>query len=156
MLKLRDVVNSVCDYLEKTEGYKIPSRWPGHLTIFANHPDGGRLILDAYGENLWVTEKQTGPRGTAPDKVMNEQESLDCVARAFLKAACKLDGNSRQDGDIIAMAFPFTNSFWKYLKPLKGTLDRLGIVIFFVGGDKSVMKYDSNQPSHPPRLPLEA
>src|SRR5438309_464879 len=116
MLKRRDVLQAVFDYLER-EGYSVPNRWTKQFsdspqeklansqeqrvlrTMIATHPDKGRLLIEGFGE----TSKPTSERGLGKrdvdDRVMNESESFTCVSRAFHGAACRRFSRDKQAGD---------------------------------------------------------
>ena len=58
--------------------------------------------------------------------------------RPFYTAAC-LHGQHHGNGDVIASAFPNTDLHRKYPKPLEPVLDSLGITVYFVRRDRSVL-----------------
>lgn len=133
MLWARDVLSAASNYLEQSEGCEFVARWP--LNAVANHPDRTRILLSAYGENLPIASNNKRQEG----RVMDEDETRVCVSCAYHAAGCKLSKEC-QEGDVVVMAFPHTHSFWKYLRPLKGALDQLGIRVLLVRGDLSVVE----------------
>jgi hypothetical protein len=149
MLKRRDVLQPVFDYLEREE-YEVPNRWTKQFSdspqeqrasrsIIATHPQKGRLLIEAYGETAKPVFGRAGSK--VEDKVMDENETFTCVSRAIHGAACRRFSRDMQEGDTIALCFPYTHSFWKYLRPAKDALDRLGIVVYLVRGDQSVVRF---------------
>lgn len=127
MLKQGHTHGSICEFLRQQE-YEIPPA-PPHITIVASHRDKPTLLVDCYGEDV------PPPRGPTtskklPEKVMNEQETLICVSKAYHKATCKrFDCN---DGEQVGFVFPCSHSFVKYLSPIQPALAVLGIRLFLV------------------------
>lgn len=141
MLKTRSLVNAVCDDLE-TNGYVIPSRWPPQPGIICLHKEKSRLILDCHGEEFYLPPSQRKSKHEQV-RAMDEQEAAHCFALSFVKAASRLYGNDwkAEQDDILGLVFPYTESFWRPIKPLKEAVDKLGIALLLVRPDHSVMKY---------------
>jgi|SRR5581483_1103314 len=134
MLTRRDVLTAVLDY-RQANGDEVPRTWPVSDTILAiNSQKGTRLLINAYGEEA------------------TEDKTFTCVARALHHAACKLYEKERRCGDIIALAFPYTHSFWENVKPLRKALNRLGITCFLVRPNRSVFVCTEGTPRPGPLL----
>jgi hypothetical protein len=158
MLKRRDVLQPVFDFLER-EGYSVPNRWTKQFSdspqeklansqeqrvlrsIIATHPEKGTLLIEAYGETSKPTLERGSGKRDVEDRVMNESESFTCVSRAIHGAACRRFSRDKQADDTIVLCFPHTHSFWKYLRPAKDALGLLGIVVYLVRGDQSVVRF---------------
>lgn len=152
MLKRRDVLQAVFDYLEREEGYEVPNRWTKQFaddsqeqrasrSIIATHPEKGRLWIEAYGETARPPLSRSLSKREIEDRVMDEDETFTCVSRAIHGAACRRFSRDKQEGDTIVLGFPHTHSFWKYLRPAKDALIQLGIVVYLVRGDQSVVRF---------------
>jgi hypothetical protein len=139
MLEARDVLWTVCDYLEKEERYEIGDRRSPNGTVIAKHPEKGRLLINAYGEKFKSVSQRDRAQRAGEDRAMNELETWDCVSRALHGAGCRLYSEMLGEGDRVVLCFPHTHSFWKYLRPLKGALEQLGVTVFLVRGDNSVV-----------------
>lgn len=151
MLKTKPLVFAVCDELEK-DGYVIPSRWPPHLGITCLHKERSRLILDCHGEEFYLPPWERKAKREQQVRAMNEQEVAHCLALSFHKAACRMYGDDWQaeHDDTLGLVFPYTESFWRLIKPLKEAVDKLGIALLLVRADHSVMKYALSH--HTPKI----
>lgn len=134
MLVQTNVLLAVCSYLRQ-RGYQTRCRFAEAAQ--ATHPERKTLLISVYGENFEQPPHSKEKR-QFPSRPMTEEETLDCVAKAYYKAGSMLFAPDRRGNEILALAFPFTDSFWKHLKYLREVLDRLGIVVFLVRGDSSV------------------
>lgn len=136
MLTENDIVDAVCAYLEK-EGYAILQKCSTiqqGIDIIAKHPrQTGRLLIEAKG----ATSSREGSERFG--KGFTDNQIWDRVAKGFYTAV-RLYGERASDGDTVGMAFPDGPRFQKYLAPIKPFLDKVGIVIFLVSEDRSVIK----------------
>jgi hypothetical protein len=139
LLTENEVISAVCDHLA-ANGFKIvrtantKERGPD---IVAKHPDGsGHLWIEAKGE----TSARHGSAGFG--KPFTSAQVPDHVGAAFYKAAC-LYGEHHGNGDSVALAFPDTVLHRKHWKPIKPTLDLLGITTYLVQKDRSVLAEDA-------------
>lgn len=124
MLNATDVMYRVCDF-KTAEGFLIPSEKKAYQTIELTHPERGKLQLNCYGEN----------RDRKDGLSLTEQETFTLVSRAIHGAMC------RNDSGVVgrvALAFPGTDSFYKYLRPVRNILAQLNIDVYLVRGDGSV------------------
>jgi hypothetical protein len=130
-----DVVAAVCGHLQAA-GYHILQRCrttERGIDIIAERPSQpGRLLIEAKGG----TAARAGSRRFG--KAFNRQQVLNRVAKGFYTAGCLCSSN-RTGGDRVGLALPDTEWFRDYLNRVKVVLDALGITVFLVKEDRSVV-----------------
>jgi hypothetical protein len=135
MLTENDVIDAVCKYLE-AHGHRIVSRCDtaqrGIDIVAARQGGLGRLLVEAKGET------SADSKSARFGKAFNNAQVRDHVANAFYTGVCLHSENHRK-GDAVALAFPETSLHRKYLEPIKPVLDSLGIAIYIVRRDGSVI-----------------
>lgn len=135
MLDENGIITAVCDYLERSEGYIITQRLSTTqkgIDIIAKHPNHpGQLLIEAKGG--------TSSRAGSPKfgEEYNSTKVLDRVSKGFYTVAqlhveCK-------DEDNVALACPDTKDFRKFLDPIKPILNELGIKVYLVQEDRTVI-----------------
>jgi hypothetical protein len=135
MLTENDVIEAVCNYLD-AHGYKILSRCDTTqrgMDIIAARPGGvGRLLVEAKGET------SADSKSARFGKPFNNAQVRDHVANAFYTGAC-LCAEHRRVGDTVALAFPDNALHRKHVGPIKPVLDSLGITVYSVRKDRTVV-----------------
>jgi hypothetical protein len=135
MLDDTDVAEAVShDLLMK--GYSILRKHRADhndVDIVARSPETGtKLFISAAG----VASSQAGREKLA--EVYTESQLFHCVSRG-IHSALRIHGDYKFiPGDQIALAFPDTPGFRKYLSAEKPVLDSFGIKVFLVTEKKGV------------------
>ncbi|SRR5258706_15542022 len=132
MLTENDVVDAVAAYLSSL-GYTVESKcttFERGVDIVALHgTTGRRLRVDAKGGTS--SKDYTDRFG----KRFNGGQVRSHVSRALYEAAVMLGA---YPGDEVALALPDDEHHRRRVDAIRAVLDRLAIVVFFVGDDRSV------------------
>jgi hypothetical protein len=135
MLEDLDVAAAVSHDLLK-KGYSILRKCRADrndVDIVARLPEtGAKLFISAAG----VASSRAGREKLA--EVYTESQLFHCVSRG-IHSAFRIHGDHKFiPGDQIALAFPDTPGFRKYLNAEKPVLDSFGIKVFLVTEEKNV------------------
>jgi hypothetical protein len=136
MLDENDVIETVSAYLQK-RGYTIlrkSRKDPRGVDIVVRDPESkSRLMISATG----IAPSKAG-RGKL-EKSYTESQVFYCVTRAVYSALRTHGTNQFKPGDQIALAFPDSPGFRKYLSAEKAVLDSLAVKIFLITEEKKVI-----------------
>jgi hypothetical protein len=135
MLGDSDIATAVSHHLLK-EGYSILRKRRADrndVDIIARLPEtGAKLFISAAG----VASSKVGREKLS--EVYTESQLFHCVSRG-IHSALRIHGDFKFiSGDQIALAFPDTPGFRKYLAAEKAVLDSFGIKVFLVTEEKNV------------------
>ncbi len=133
MLYEDDIVGAVCEYLIG-RGFEIERKCAAKDRgddIVARHPTGWRLYVEAKGEGSSAEGSNRYGRTFDSGQVRHN------VSVAFYRAAVTRDLGDGA-GRVAAMAFPDGPEFRKRVAAVAPSIRRLGLVVFWVGGDRSV------------------
>ena len=137
MLTENDVVQAVAAYLTQN-GYRIESALStderGIDIVAINLKTERRLLVEAKGG---TSSKAHTARFGNP---FNSGQALSHVSRAFYTAAT-LRQKYVANHDEIALAFPEDSNHRALVDNISTALQALNIIVFFVGEDRSVTKY---------------
>ena len=136
MLDKSDVATAVSHHLLE-EGYSILRKRPAarnDVDIIARLPEtGAKLFISASG----VASSKAGREEMA--EIYTESQLFQCISRG-IRSALRIHGDYKFiSGDQIALAFPDTPGFRKYLAAEKPVLDSFGIKVFLVAEEKNVV-----------------
>src|SRR5882672_8737020 len=131
MLLESDVIEAACRELER-RGYIIGQRLQAHehgCDIIAHKHQGVRstLMIEAKGETS--SRAGSGRHGHAFDS----RQVTSHVARAVYTALVHLSGSSEDIG--AGLALPATEFHLRTVAAVRPMLERLGVVLFWVGAD---------------------
>jgi hypothetical protein len=135
MLDENDVVKAVVEHL-KQQGFMVQFLHTTQrgIDIIANHRISGELI---FVEAKGGTSSRVGsPRY---GKVYDKSQVFDRVAKGIY-TLLQMHGNRKNDNDEFALAVPDTLLFNEYLKPIKDSLNTLGLKVFLVNESKEVVQ----------------
>lgn len=128
MLDENQVVSAVCTHLTNG-GYQIIQQLGTTnqgIDIIATPPNGSnRLLIEAKGG----TSSRVG--SARYGKPYDENQVFDRVGKGFFTAGC-LYSQYQKAGDQVALAFPDSVLFRKYLTTVKPALRTLGIDVYLV------------------------
>lgn len=136
MLDENEIVDAVCNYLV-AKGYTIIERLrttQHGIDITAKQSsETGRLLIEAKGGTS--TRLGSARFGRSYDT----SQVFDRVAKGLYTAA-KMRCEHWKNNDKVALAFPDTDTFRKYVDPISPVLKKLEISVFVVSPDKRVVK----------------
>lgn len=133
-LNENQVVDAVCEFLEskgvaveqrcttKQKGTDIVARRPGSVH---------KLLIEAKGG----TSADPSSRKYGEDYV--NKKVYDVVAKAFYAGVC-LRSDPEHEVDEVALAFPLTDLFLRYVEPLAPALIKMSIGMILVSPDRGV------------------
>jgi len=133
VLNENEIVDAMCRYLEN-QGYEIQEKCSTKqkgVDIVAKHARLGHLRIEAKGGTSTFSGSARFGKEFSPSQV------IDRVAKGFYTAACM----SHQNADTVALAFPDSLLFRKYLEKLRPSAKKLSIKIFLVRRDSSVTEF---------------
>ena len=134
MLYEDDIVEAVRDYLQH-RGFTVTQCCRSIQRgddIIATHPSGLELCIEAKGE--------TGSRkgSSRYGRVFTRSQVLVHVGQAFYRAAAMLQQASAGQLRRVGIALPDNEHHRERITAIEGTLERLGIVVFWVQPDRRV------------------
>ena len=133
-LNENQVVDAVCEFLEsngaaveqrcttKQKGTDIVARRPG---------SAHKLLIEAKGGT------STDPSSKKYGEDYVSKKVYDVVAKAFYGGIC-LRSDPEHEGDEVALAFPLTDLFLRYVKPLAPALVKMNIGLILVSPDRAI------------------
>ena len=133
MLDESDVIEAVSRHLLE-KGYAIIEKSGTDVDIIARKPEsGGKILISAAG----VARSKAG-RGKL-EASYAESQIFRSVTKSLYSALTMNKADEFSTGDRIALAFPDTPAFRRYLNAEKPVMDSLGIKIFLVTEEKDVV-----------------
>ena len=137
-----EIVAAVCDHLT-TIGYQIlerrHTREQGVDIVAKNPEEGGKLFIEAKGG----TSSRTGSARFG--KEYSVVQVRYCVAQGVF-TGLHMRCNHPDQSDKIALAFPDTVKFRKYLKQVEPALGKLEIGVYLVKPDRSICSFEQEDP----------
>jgi len=130
MLFESDVISAVCDYLEKNNFkiiQKLNENQKGDDIIAVNNLKK-KIYIEAKGE----TSSKKGSNRFG--KEFNSSQKKAHVSQALYRAIKMKETNNSLAG----MAFPETKEHISLIEPIKKTLQKVGIEVFWVKADRTV------------------
>jgi hypothetical protein len=133
-LNENQVVDATCEFLESngvTVEQRCTTKQKG-IDIIARRPGSVRkLLIEAKGGT------STDPSSKKYGEDYVSRKVYDVVAKAFYAGVC-LRSDPEHEGNEVALAFPSTDLFLRYVKPLAAALIRMSIGLMLVSPDRTV------------------
>jgi hypothetical protein len=128
------VVDAVCVFLERNSvavEQRCTTKQKGTDIIGRRRGSVRTLLIEAKGGTSTDPSSKKYGEDYVPKKV------YDVVAKAFYAGVC-LRCDPRHEGDEVALAFPLTDQFLRYVKPLEPARTKMNIGLFLVSPDRTV------------------
>lgn len=134
MLTENDVIDAVCDYLERHK-YRVENKLTtsekGVDIVVVHEETGAEFLIEAKGE----TSSKEGTKRFG--KSFNSAQVKVHVAEAFFQAARVLP-NGPSTSRRVAIALPDTSLHRNYVGEIRYAIERLGIEVLFVDENRIV------------------
>ncbi len=135
MLDENDVIDAVCNHLEKCEWeivQKLNTTEKGIDIIAKNKTTGKKIFVEAKGG----TSSKAGSNRYG--KTYTRSQVFDRVAKGFFTAAKLKEQYENSHSEKVCLALPSTKNFREYIDQISQALLKLDVKVLWVGESRNV------------------